>query len=261
MWSGIGIVSHPAGVWPTVAVRQAYRGKSLLLRPETEDTVASVSIEIVDYRECDDATFLLRRFLSAVSWGQRVALRETGSSAGSACPEFGRGQSVPPYMAPMHPREQPLWAPEPSDPRTQLALALYREGRNEQNWAFRYLSFFKVLETLVTGRSAIIDLTVKHLGEARRRRGSRPEPGYELPSDDGELARRLYEGGRCAIAHAHEAPLVNPDDPSNTDQIARDVFLVQSLAEIVIEVEHQIPRWPPPAWRPDWCRVEGDQNA
>lgn len=254
-WAVIGIVSHPAGVWPTEPIRQTYRGRSLLLRPEAERSLATVSVEIAGYDECDDAAFLLRRFLSAASWGQRVALREVSRTAGSACPPLGRGESDPPYRPPTHARVRPLWAPEPPDSGAQLALALYREGLNEQNWAFRYLSFFKVVETLVSGREAIIELTARHLAEARERRALRPKPGHELPSDDGELAERLFKAGRCAIAHAHRDPLVNPDDPTDTDEIARDVFVIQGLAEVVIEKEHQVPRWQPNGTRIDWSPV------
>lgn len=210
-WTVIGVVSDPAGVWPTKPIRQTYRGRSLLLRPETEGSLDTVSVEIDGYDECDESTSLLRRFLSAVTWSRRVALREANRTSGSGCPTLGRGGSDPPYRPPTHPRDQPLWAPEPSDTRAQLALALYREGRNERNWTFRYLSFYKVLETVETGQT-LAKLVTAHLAEARKRTGWSPQPGREPPSDDRDLADRLYREGRCAIAHAHGDPLVNPDE-------------------------------------------------
>jgi hypothetical protein len=122
----------------------------------------------------------------------------------------------------------------------------------ETNSIFQYLSYFKVLETLVSGRDAIIDLAARHLPRARQIAAPYTDPQDRPTTGDLELARQLYEEGRCAIAHAHSSPLIDPDDPRNTRAIAVDAPLVRSLAEVVIEGELKVSRWPPRDWLPDW---------
>lgn len=254
MWAAIGIVPAFGGIWPDLPIRQTYRGRSLLLRPDTEQLLASVSVEISADDEYDSAFLLLRRFLSAVAWGQHCGIREHMRLGGSALPRIGRGPLVPAYAPARVPRAHVLWAPEPLDPQALLALALYREGLSEDNFVYQYLSFFKILEIQAAGRTAIRALAAKHLPKARQRAPDLTDSQHSV-MDDTELARYLYEEGRCAIAHAHSHPLVDPDSVENTRNIAQHLPLVQALAELVIEEEFNVNRWWPENWHPDWSRV------
>lgn len=236
-------------------MRLTYRSALLLLRPDTERVLASVSLEIASSEQYNGTFLMLRRFLSAVTWGSRCGFREQGRlGGGSALPDVGRGPQDP-YVAPRHPRAHPLWAPEPSDPRALLALTLFREGIVERNPVFQYLSFFKVLEVVVLGRDRIVGLAAKHLGRARQKAALMLDPAERPTGSDAEVALNLYQEGRCAIAHAHSQPLIDPDDPQDTRDIAIAVPLVRSLAEVVIECELGVPRWPPANWRPEWSRI------
>jgi hypothetical protein len=256
LWATIGIVCEVGGVWPEVEMRQTYRGRSLLLRPDTEDRLASVNLEVGGSEDADSAFLLLRRFLSAATWGAGYGFREHIRLGGSPCPLCGRGPLVPQYIArPGRPQADPVWAPEPSGSRALLALALYREGVNERSHIFQYLSFFKVLEILAKGKREITALAVRHLDKARSKSAPLTDQADRPTTSNSELARHLYEDGRCAIAHAHSQPLIDPDDPRNTRDIAKLVHLVRSLAEVVIEEEFKIPRWWPPDWRPEWSLV------
>jgi len=47
----------------------------------------------------------------------------------------------------------------------------------------------------------------------------------------------LWSSGRCAIAHAGEAPTVDPENPSDIRRLGEDLPLAQASAELAIE-EH-----------------------
>jgi hypothetical protein len=108
-------------------------------------------------------------------------------------------------------------------------------------------------------KAKVTALAEKHLPAARQ--ALRPAQAGDEDDDehstrsDAALAKYLYEHGRCAIAHAHSSPLVDPDDVSTASPIARDVRLVRALATSVIEAEFGIPPRPPSDWRPEWSRV------
>ncbi len=257
MWLAIAVTCPVGGVWTDVPIWQEYRGRELLLWPDTGQLLASVTIEVNPAEDCDEVFLLLRRFLSAASWSCRIGIKEHMRSGGdSPCPRIGRGPLVPAYFAPSHPRARPLWAVEPSSETALLALALYREGLCASPVVFQYLSFFKILETLVRGRNNLIQLVERHLPQARERIHSPPRA--DLP--DSDLAAYMYENGRCAVAHAHEQPLVDPDDPRGTGDIADILPMIRGVAEIVIEREHRVPRWPPPNALRVW-READEQNG
>lgn len=142
-----------------------------------------------------------------------------------------------------------------------LALALYRQGLVENDPVFRYLSFFKILEIVDRGKSAIQKLAVKHLPAARQKAATFMDAADRPTMSNEDLARYLYEDARCAIAHAHSQPLIDPDDPRNTQAVWAHVPLAQHLAAEVIERELSVPRWWPPDWRPDWSLLAAEAEG
>lgn len=266
MWITMAVLADFGGVWPTLPMSQSYRGRRMILRPDTERLVASVSIEVssASPSDYDAGTLVIRRFLSAISWGHGWGYREHFSLGGPRLGRIGRGPLVPAYQAPLgRPRAYPMWTPEPDDPRALLSLALFREGLNERNPMPQYLSFYKILEVVARGRSNLIALAERHLPLARRRARMLGSPAERLDLPDRELAEYLYEGGRCAIAHAHQEPLVDPDDPADTRGVNVHVPLVRALAHAVMVEDLEIPPSPPRTWIPEWSELpsnvtEGD---
>ena len=60
----------------------------------------------------------------------------------------------------------------------------------------------------------------------------RLEELQKLHKDIGEY---LYESGRCAVAHAFNRPLVDPDNPDDTQRLDADLPVIKALAEQMIE--------------------------
>ena len=130
---------------------------------------------------------------------------------------------------------------------------------NERNPFYKLLGFFKIVETVASGRTAQVLVISKHMKEARSRAQGRLErPQFlnqigqeELATllwsdEEGHLPTFLYEQGRCAIAHAHSQPLRDPDHPGDRTQIELVLPLVEALGRVVIEQDHGIGRWAPP---------------
>jgi len=128
------------------------------------------------------------------------------------------------------------YCPEPTDQRALLALALMREGRGLNHPAYAFLSFYRVLEVAfpTTGpRNRWVSANASSL------------QGFGIPDALAHLAqsgvtdigRHLYESGRCAIAHARSAPIVDPDDPSDYRRLHSEMPIMIALATKAIEDE------------------------
>src|SRR5262249_25605696 len=50
-----------------------------------------------------------------------------------------------------------------------------------------------------------------------------------------DIGGHLYESGRCAIAHASQEPIIDPDDPSHTRRLRSELPITRALAQIAIE--------------------------
>jgi hypothetical protein len=59
----------------------------------------------------------------------------------------------------------------------------------------------------------------------------------ELATTESDLGAYLYESGRCAVAHAYSDPIADPEDVADRTRLAKDLPLIQALAEHAIETE------------------------
>lgn len=198
-WATIGVLPTLGGVWPDEELIQVYRGRDVHLRPESETLVASVTIEYQSHVEQDQAFAVLRRFLSAATWGTRCGFEQVMALAGSQPGGCGRGYRIPPFRPPHRVRCHPLYAPEPRDPAALLALALFREAACGHNRIFKFLGLFKVLEIQGRGRTAIKALMTRHLPAARERANPLlcASAGHRRYDRDESLPRRLDGSQRC----------------------------------------------------------------
>lgn len=258
-WATLGVVPQYAGVWPDVEVTQSYRGRELLLRPEGEKNAATVSTHYSTPATLDESLGALRRFLSAATWGSNCRLEECMALGGSSPGGAGRLRELWPYNPPRHPKTSGFsYVPEPDGERALLALALFREGLNERNPFYKFLGFFKIVETVASGREALKRKIAAHIKEARLRAAGGLERAHYLnqigqedlaaliwADERDELPAFLYEQGRCAIAHAHSQPLRDPDHPADRTQIQLLLPLIEALGRVVIEREHGVSRWGP----------------
>lgn len=227
--------------WPTNETAVSWRGRTILLRPATTNYAPDVLLE---YDESTmtalDAHRFLREFLSAYVWIARQRAKAFCAGGGPMALRVGPGPLLQNIATEPFKLE---YLPDWTDERSGLALALYREALNASASPHRFLSFWKILSTknpdgargpqrdwLIETFKKIIDAEgSKRLDELRG-----------AGNTDEEIAHRLYVSGRCAVAHAHSDPIVNPDDPTDESTLEKEMPLVRALAEYLIEHEYGI---------------------
>ncbi|WP_316187905.1 MULTISPECIES: methylamine utilization protein MauJ [unclassified Bradyrhizobium] len=221
---------QPDGSWPVNAQRVEWRGHAIWIIPLMKKHYPAVAMKVVPGVSRSDCEELLMRFVSNLSWVE---------SCGHIVVELSRSNLPAPLVLL---REKGMvtcesfdlsYFPTPTDSRAPLALALMREGRGLNHPAYSFLSFFRVLE-VVFGRhkwkrwvEAAID-TVNGYGAQEVVRMLRAK-GIQ------DIGNHLYKSGRCAIAHASEQPIVDPDKPDDFRRLTSEAPLIRALAQKAIE--------------------------
>ena len=218
--------------WPTKEMTVRYEGHDFLLRPETDELAPSVALAFDDPTQDDQALQLIRRFLSILSWIERGFLRETVTfGTGGGPGRIGKG----PGARMINPQFRVDYLPANLTPRAQLCLALYREAQNLNSVPFQFLGFFKVINTLHergAEQKNWINQSVAHIIDYRAQERLR-----DLRRSHRDVGSYLYESGRCAVAHAFNEPIVDPDDPAHIRRLTEDLPVIKGLAEVAIERE------------------------
>ncbi|MCP1829122.1 hypothetical protein J2R76_005822 [Bradyrhizobium sp. USDA 4532] len=231
---GEWIVAHleNATLWPVTAQKATYRGYDIWILPIAEELLPAVAIRRPAGLSPEGCERLLLRFLSALAWSERTGLLVQGLGGGGLPRQMmdsvrHRGAICEQFDL--------SYLPEPTDDKALLALALMREGRGLNHPGYSFLSFYRVLEVaLGKGRRRQIDWIndeiAKGLGHS-----SRDAIGGLRQRGITDIGEHLYESGRCAMAHAAEEPIIDPDDPTDTRRLWTERPIVLELAERAIE--------------------------
>lgn len=228
-WVVVGVDSSVA--WPTVDTDIEFSGHQMTLRPGSKELVPTIAFEYPATLSFDEALLIVRRFLSSLAWVERSAVREEGVTGGSHPIRIGwplKGNVI------THNFRQD-YLPAPEDRRARLALALYREALGVNSIAYAFLGFFKIINLVrKTGREQKewINTALPRIKDHRA-----VERKTELDKTESNLAAYLYESGRCAVAHAYSEPIADPEDVADRTRLAKDLSLIQALAEHAIESE------------------------
>lgn len=181
----------------------------------------------------DAERIFLRRFLSALSWATGQAIRDPGPALGGA--NLGSFPKRSGESQKSNARFLLPDLPSTADAKVRLALALHREALGINNPSYQFLSFYKILNVLFKGGSRQIEWINTVISDLKNERAVWRLS--ELKSRDVNPGKYLYESGRCAIAHAYQDPLVDPDNPEDTYRLAADLPLIKALAVMLIESE------------------------
>jgi hypothetical protein len=222
--------------WPLTVQKLAYRGQTLWIIPVTINHYHGVAVRLgAGLENREDAERLLLRFLSALCWVEGDGITCRYFSGGNLPRMMGRDLRHPIL------RSEPFYLPylpEPTDARALLALALFREGHGLEHPAFKFLSFFKILNVLFSqGREMKAWINEN---AANVQCFGAPQVIDRLRETQRDIGAYLYESGRCAVAHAFESPTVDPDDPSDTRRLSLEMPAIIGLAELAIEQEFGI---------------------
>lgn len=227
-------------IWPCEETKIRFGGHELILRPATKDTEQSVHINLKGITDVEALT-LINRFLSILSWCDDQAMENlygwSGNSVPVSVPRRERiiGSSIAfPFNRALE-----------RDPKSQLSLALYREGKTINSVPFEFLSYFKILnifwkDKYIQGENEIIEGIRKALPLLKDELALKRLK--ELSANGVDIPEYLYKSGRCAIAHAYSDPIVDPDDVSDLRRLSQDLWVIKDIAEQLMINKLQISR-------------------
>jgi hypothetical protein len=223
--------------WPTEETTLEFAGHTLVMRPPSGDAAADVRLEYDHPQSEHNALETICRFLSALSWSQHRPCRGRLRISCTAPMRGGKGIYGPPLRKDY--RIPPAVAQQP-DLKARIALALYREAGSVRGTPYEFLGYFKVINTRYSSgpdQIAWINRTIPLLvdKDAKRRVS-------DLSVSESDIGRYLYGSGRCAVAHAFNDPVVDPDDPEDIFRLSADMPVAKALAEYLIEQEYGI-KW------------------
>jgi hypothetical protein len=117
-----------------------------------------------------------------------------------------------------------------------LALALFREalGLEHRNVPYAFLGFAKILNLGGSGKKQIewINGAIGELND----NFATPRLS-QIRASEPDVGEYLYGSGRCAVAHAANDPVVDPDDAADTLRLGSDLPVVKALAKHFLELE------------------------
>lgn len=229
----VGCIDGPIA-WPTAKQTASFRGHKVHIIPVTKELYPAVALRCPPGLSRRDAERVLSRFLSALSWMTEQGVSVVDWVGGDLPRSMGRERS--------HRSLRHLFdfanLPDATDPRFELALALLREARFINHPAYAFLSAFRVFETHLNGRKAMVDWINANTGSID---GFRSERALKkLVASQPDVGAYLYESGRCAVAHANRHPVVNPDEPEELRRLGEELPLIIELATRLIEAEFGI---------------------
>ena len=219
--------------WPRREAEVAFGGRNLRLLPATDTSAPMVRVETAPGFNQTDAQKLVLELLSALAWAEQASASTTYGVWATGPVGVGNGRVG--IIGDGHYD----YVPSPSDPRAKLALALYREGLSVNHIPYQFLGFFKVINILFNdgkGQKQWIRDNLLHVrsADALKRLG-------ELQAAVLDVGDYLYASGRCAVAHAYDQNVVNPDDPTHLVRLLYDLPVIRELAHIAIERELGVP--------------------
>ncbi len=221
--------------WPWDFTRLKIEGLDILLWPRTVYDQPGIAVH-----GCDSKTALkfINRFLSGLCWATNssIELEDWGTSSGNINPCTRQKPGHIPHLHKYY-LDEDDYIPLPSDPKQRLVLALYREALYLGNKFYKFLSFYKIINSKFSQGPAQKDWIKANLQHLHHHYS---DSYKKLSAKQNDIPDYLYKNGRCAISHAYNDPLVNPDDPEHHWEINEALPIIKGLAEIMIEREYGI---------------------
>ncbi|MBI3590512.1 MAG: hypothetical protein HY094_03925 [Candidatus Melainabacteria bacterium] len=239
MWHVTGIEGDLSS-WPRCEHTITFKGVELLLRPETSDHSASVVIKLNKEIDSKKALEITRGFLSALSWIERINIKDTITTGGSSPIYVGNSKKFDFRVYSLGIFEEEF-LPEVSNKQQKLALALYREAQYLNSIFYQFLSFYKIINVLYKRDKDQINWINQAVKKIERGNTIRTSEGVdriiELERGGKDIGKYLYVSCRCAVAHANPKNNMNPESLEDEQKLQNDMPIIKRLAEYFIENE------------------------
>jgi len=238
-WFNVAVTPHFS--WPNMTIELPFEGKTIVLSPPTDTLACRAALYDSQYTAFEQCGTILSRFLSRLAWsmnGGVVEFFHLGTNMPNEPGRLRQGSYARSGWATVDPPHC-IYLPSATNPNSDLALALYREGLSLNSIHFGFLSLFKVLN-IRFGSGLAQEIWINdHL----------PRIGYqpaldrllELQNSNENVGKYLFVQGRCAVAHANSSPLIHPDLYEDRRRLEADFPLMKELAALFIEIELGVP--------------------
>jgi len=240
-WLDLAVCPHFS--WPNAQVEIPFEGYKVVLQPRRHgpddeiELASTISVFDTNGTSFEVGGTIASRFLSRLAWthnGGVIELFSIGSNNPERPGRLGQGTYERSGWSQVKPWDF-IYLPAARGRGADLALGLYREGMSVNSVPFAFLSYFKVLNVYHgggAGQKNWINRNLQHLWY---------KPAVDrltaLQRTEADIGKYLYEEGRCAVAHAHGDPLVNPDNYVDRRRMQDDLWLMKELAGLFIERE------------------------
>ncbi len=221
-----------------------YKGYELIILPASEDfypgvcTILNQKVEGEPVFNYERAQTIISNFLSALCWHNDSYIIIQGFSSGNHPSRFAdRKEYVD--ITDIHFFDE---IPQTDDPAKLLSLALYREAKGLNNPAFKFLSYYKIINVFYRSGKEQKHWIQDNIDKLTHRAKERLD---ELKKSERDVAKYLYQSGRCAIAHSYMGAdqVANPDDYADYKRLTLDMPIISQLARIFIEEKFNVKTW------------------
>lgn len=242
----LDLAVKPLFSWPNIQVEFSFEGYKIVLNPRQpndkgeNNLAATVSVFNEHGITFEEGGTLLGRFLSRLAWSQSNGVEELfciGSNNPEKPGRLGQGTYGVSAWAQTPPPDY-FYIPKAKSFEADLALGLFREGMNVNSAPFAFLSYFKILNIVNKHgppQKAWINKNIHKVhGYSAKNRLDK------LIQSKEDVGAYLYHQGRCAVAHAHGTPLVNPDNYGDKKRLGEDLALIKEISALYIEKEFNV---------------------
>jgi hypothetical protein len=217
--------------WPITAQKVRWHGVDVWIMPVTKSTYPAVTMMVPNGKGVAECEELLLRFLSMLSWVEERGLMVDGVGGGGLPRPLGRfkenGLSICDEF-------DLSYFPEVTDANTMLALALMREGRGLNHAGYAFLTFYRVLEVAFPQKAKRVSWISASLSNLTGFGVKEALAGITVQGVT-DVGQHLYQSGRCAMAHASQQPIIDPDKPDHMRRLSSELPIIRQLAVKAIE--------------------------
>ncbi len=232
-WINLAVKPHFS--WPDTFVEIPFGTCKIVLQPRRENSSAAVSIFSEEGLTFEKGGELLYKFLSRLAWSKNGGIVENficGSNHPTQPGPVGQGTYGVSGFSQVQPEDY-LYLPIPKSDKAALALGLFREAMSLNSVPYSFLGYFKVINICFESgpeQKAWINKnlsSIKHEPELKRLK--------HLQKNESDIGAYLYHQGRCAVAHAFDKHIANPDSYIDKRRLEDDIQLMKVFAVNCIE--------------------------
>lgn len=236
----VNLAVKPNFSWPNSLVQIPFENRKIVLQPRRDALACTVSLYDEEGLTIEEGGKIIYRFLSRLAWSMEGGIEEL-FICGSNNPErpglLGQGTYSQSGWAQIKPWNY-LYLPIPGSEKAERALAVFREAMSVNSTPYAFLGYFKVINIpFASGNDQM-----KWINENLKDIWYQPAVDRlnELTTAKPDIGEYLYHQGRCAVAHAFDNDIVNPDSYPDKRRIENDLPLMKEIAALCIEREYMI---------------------